>query len=142
MSDLRRSYSIGDHVMTLYRNYTAHGQEVLRNGKHVADTTDPDMARLIAEALNHAPDCCDPARTGTPEPTFAGMSIHVDPDMSNDGFAIGYPIQQFTETDTYYDGIGLAQTVVTSTHHVRQETDEYACKCGMRWPVSDGEEHP
>lgn len=27
-------------------------------------------------------------------------------------------------------------------HSVRQESDEYACKCGARWAVSDGEEHP
>lgn len=27
-------------------------------------------------------------------------------------------------------------------HVVRQESDEYACMCGMRWDVKDGEEHP
>jgi len=27
-------------------------------------------------------------------------------------------------------------------HAVRQESDEYACACGARWPVSEGEEHP
>jgi hypothetical protein len=27
-------------------------------------------------------------------------------------------------------------------HSVRQENDEYACLCGKRWDVSDGEEHP
>lgn len=27
-------------------------------------------------------------------------------------------------------------------HSVRQEGDEYACRCGTRWDVSEGEEHP
>lgn len=27
-------------------------------------------------------------------------------------------------------------------HVVRQEQDEYACMCGMRWDASEGEEHP
>lgn len=27
-------------------------------------------------------------------------------------------------------------------HTVRQESDEYACSCGMRWSVSEGENHP
>lgn len=30
----------------------------------------------------------------------------------------------------------------TVAHHVRQESDEYACSCGKRWDVADGEEHP
>lgn len=28
------------------------------------------------------------------------------------------------------------------THSVRQENDEYACSCGYRWDVHEGEEHP
>ena len=27
-------------------------------------------------------------------------------------------------------------------HIIRQESDEYACMCGMRWDVAEGEEHP
>jgi hypothetical protein len=27
-------------------------------------------------------------------------------------------------------------------HAIRQESDEYACSCGMRWDVIEGEEHP
>lgn len=30
----------------------------------------------------------------------------------------------------------------TAACHVRQENDEYACSCGKRWDVADGEEHP
>lgn len=26
--------------------------------------------------------------------------------------------------------------------YVRQENDEYACSCGKRWDIADGEEHP
>lgn len=29
-----------------------------------------------------------------------------------------------------------------STHSIRQENDEYACSCGARWDVADGEDHP
>lgn len=27
-------------------------------------------------------------------------------------------------------------------HHIRQENDEYACACGVRWDIADGEDHP
>ena len=27
-------------------------------------------------------------------------------------------------------------------HHIERQSDEYACSCGMRWDVSDGEDHP
>lgn len=27
-------------------------------------------------------------------------------------------------------------------HQIMRQDDEYACKCGARWPVSDGKEHP
>ena len=30
----------------------------------------------------------------------------------------------------------------TLFHGIRQENDEYACACGARWDVSDGDEHP
>lgn len=26
--------------------------------------------------------------------------------------------------------------------HTRRENDEYACSCGRRWPVEEGEDHP
>lgn len=29
-----------------------------------------------------------------------------------------------------------------SDHYIRREADEYACSCGARWDVSDGDEHP
>ena len=32
--------------------------------------------------------------------------------------------------------------VQEATHAIRQECDEYACMCGARWAVSEGEEHP
>lgn len=27
-------------------------------------------------------------------------------------------------------------------HNIRQENDEYACSCGKRWDISEGEQHP
>ncbi|HLP68334.1 MAG TPA: hypothetical protein VK181_12530 [Rhizobium sp.] len=32
--------------------------------------------------------------------------------------------------------------IVAAWHNVRRENDEYACSCGRRWPVEDGEDHP
>lgn len=29
-----------------------------------------------------------------------------------------------------------------TSHNLRREGDEYACSCGARWDVSDGEAHP
>ncbi len=28
------------------------------------------------------------------------------------------------------------------THGIRQENDEFACSCGARWAVNEGEQHP
>lgn len=27
-------------------------------------------------------------------------------------------------------------------HHITRQGDEYACKCGRRWDVQDGSDHP
>lgn len=35
-----------------------------------------------------------------------------------------------------------ASDVIAARHAVRQENDEYACACGSRWAVSEGEAHP
>ncbi len=32
--------------------------------------------------------------------------------------------------------------VISKSHAIRQESDEYACSCGMRWATDEGEEHP
>ena len=29
-----------------------------------------------------------------------------------------------------------------TNHAIRQENDEYACSCGARWDVSEGDDHP
>lgn len=34
------------------------------------------------------------------------------------------------------------QMVRGITHHIERQGDEYACSCGTRWDVTDGEEHP
>lgn len=40
------------------------------------------------------------------------------------------------------DGRETIETPTYSPHHVRQENDEFACSCGRRWDVSEGEAHP
>lgn len=37
-------------------------------------------------------------------------------------------------------GLFAPSTVIS--HAIRQEGDEFACSCGTRWDVSEGEEHP
>jgi len=37
---------------------------------------------------------------------------------------------------------GLPDGPLFQRHAVRQENDEYACMCGSRWDISEGEEHP
>lgn len=44
------------------------------------------------------------------------------------------------QTPDFFDGPSAPND--NSRHHVRQENDEYACSCGKRWDVSDGENHP
>lgn len=39
------------------------------------------------------------------------------------------------------NSIGL-QPPQRRSHQVRQENDEYACVCGARWDVAEGEDHP
>ena len=52
-------------------------------------------------------------------------------------------------TEIGYNGIYQNQrsgpveaAVQVAAHAIRQECDEYACMCGARWAVSEGEEHP
>jgi hypothetical protein len=100
--------------MTLHRNYMSLGKEVLRDGRHVADAIDGETAALIAEALNHAPATLDKT---LPEPRA--------------WFGYADDIGTTERTD---DPAGL--------HFIQRQGDEYACACGVRWDVTDGEEHP
>lgn len=43
--------------------------------------------------------------------------------------------------DTFPTDYGISDNS-RDRHTVRQESDEYACSCGMRWSVSEGENHP
>ena len=42
---------------------------------------------------------------------------------------------------TQFTPVDLRPMRITG-HSVRQENDEYACSCGARWDVRDGEDHP
>lgn len=45
-------------------------------------------------------------------------------------------------TDDECEGAPARNVQIPDGHSVRQEGDEYACSCGTRWDVSEGEEHP
>jgi len=92
--------------------YTSLGKEVLRDGKHFADVIDVDSAAVTADALN-----------------YRHAMLVADDDRNDD-------------TPDMFEGPDVPMMHGGSRHHVRQENDEYACSCGMRWSVVDGEEHP
>jgi len=107
--------------------YTQNAKQVLRDGKHFADCIDDGAAKMIAEALNE--------RRGMPQtqkdlplddngPLFTGVGGLVCPSCNRQR-------QPYRECPHCLD-----------THQVRQENDEYACSCGARWDVTDGEDHP
>lgn len=60
----------------------------------------------------------------------------VDPDVA---LQIAEALNRTPDYDRHPD---MFSTQPTATHAVRQENDEYACSCGRRWDVRDGEEHP
>lgn len=40
------------------------------------------------------------------------------------------------------DGTLLPRMTFDKPHCTRREGDEYACSCGARWDVSEGDDHP
>ena len=93
--------------------YHSNGKQVLRDGLHFADCIDSGAATLIADALNDRRTISQSQET-----------LQLD---GADGplFVSNY-----------------RTTWGTDAHQVRQENDEYACACGARWDVADGEDHP
>lgn len=116
--------------------YHTNSKEVLRDGKHFADCIDDGAARLIADALNERKGMPveQPALPldGADGPLFVGDRVPprgiTRAFNSNRDGNFGKQL-----AERYFDAIG---------HHVRQENDEYACVCGARWAVEDGEDHP
>jgi hypothetical protein len=41
-----------------------------------------------------------------------------------------------------HDDCPVMPEIRTTEHAIRQENDEYACMCGARWDVRDGDAHP
>lgn len=102
--------------------YHTNSKEVLRDGKHFADCIDDGAARLIADALNE--------RKGMPSVEQPALPL----DGADGPLFVGSALVKAE----------FAERLIVSAemHHVRQENDEYACSCGKRWGVEDGEDHP
>lgn len=99
--------------------YRSQGKQVLHTVDglwcHFADAVSSAAAGMIVEAL-------------TPS---MGYSVSIGP---------------VDEPNRYADIVAPMITEYIANpktnHRVRQENDEYACSCGMRWDVQDGEDHP
>lgn len=136
--------------------YTAHGKQVLRGSEHIADAADATWAQIITDALNgercptadvtrmlaerHGSDRVDidavrEYRGGAwndAKVRLTGMPVHIDPTMPPDTTHV--QMESFVSPG---GNIGY-----TPAHVWQRQQDEYACSCGARWDVSDGEEHP
>ena len=140
--------------------YAACGKQVKRGSEHVADAADETWAQIITDALNgerglypyqrealramgiDEPKAIIPLRTATLQFgdrftfEFGGVQYEgvVDPYLPPDTIKM-----QGADHATRPD-----QTVWSRTdgHIWQRQQDEYACSCGARWDVSDGDEHP
>lgn len=112
--------------------YHTNSKQVLRDGKHFADCIDDGAARLIADALNERKGM--PVEQpvlpldGADGPLFVGDKV--------------MPRRVNEKLMTHAKEADLRLLKGAGTHRIRQENDEYACSCGTRWAVEDGEDHP
>lgn len=116
--------------------YRRTGKQVLYNDQHFADAVTECAAQLIVDGLN----------------TFDHPLIH--PDLAQPERESDYDWEQVVPDDPHsfvvreprdkslvdFDGAG--EMLKPIEHHVSRQSDEYACSCGARWPVDEGEEHP
>lgn len=109
--------------------YRRNGKEILKNGAHFGDGVNEEAAALIVDALNA---WCSPLNTAVP------AEYAIDPDLATEP----------KESDYDWDvDAGMIQQIDASTytvveHHMTRQSDEYACSCGARWSVDEGEDHP
>lgn len=119
--------------------YHTNSKEVLRDGKHFADCIDDGAARLIADALNErrgmpVADTQDVLPLdGADGPLFVGDRVLPRGISKAYSPSRDQNISRAELARNYFDAIG---------HLVWRENDEYACSCGARWDVADGEDHP
>lgn len=92
--------------------YRRNGKQVLCNDQHFADAVSEEAAGLILDALN------DHGRRWKP----------VEDD----------DLVEVTEADL----LDKRNDLIGHRHVISRQSDEYACICGKRWPVEEGEEHP
>lgn len=122
--------------------YAAHGKQVKRGSEHVADAADETWAQIIADALNgeramtRSKAWNDAKRRLMGE---SGSEYVILPHHHEAMRAMG--IDHATRPDQTvhmisYTGRGRPE------HTWQRQQDEYACSCGARWDVSDGDEHP
>lgn len=139
----------------LCRNWASQREsEIKRGARPASDAAKVQEARETADRMDKWRKANDGAwGTGL----FAGTPAAPQPDderkpeLDDDWFETAeafvgdQPVPVKTARHgigSYADVSGIVTPMYGGAHHVRQESDEYACSCGMRWPVSEGEDHP
>lgn len=100
--------------------YTAQGKQVMRDRQHFADAATEQAAQIIVTALN-------------------AMRGEAPRSLTDDE---GNPEREYLTWHSIPIPTTHRARVKGTLHTVTQQSDEFACSCGMRWDVSDGEDHP
>lgn len=110
--------------------YINNGKQVLHTVSKLwapyADAITEETAKRIAEALT----LLDEVEAG-----LWGPISDVEPPPAEPAPTRAAPMQA-------YERNHADEPQMYGFHTVRQESDEYVCRCGTRWDVTEGEEHP
>lgn len=122
--------------------YAAHGKQVQRGSEHIADAADATWAQIIADALNDRVATTRSKAWNDAKTRLMGESgseYVMLPYQREALTAMG--IDHASEPDKVIHMI-CETTHSEPSHTWQRQQDEYACSCGARWDVSDGDEHP
>lgn len=114
--------------------YSRFGKEVSHTVNQLrapfAQGVSESYAELIVKALEiaEAYNWMMPDDSPLPLPRFGD-----EPEQDDLAWGVG-------DIEVYYSHKSVDPAILV--HNIRQEGDEYACRCGTRWDVSEGEEHP
>lgn len=138
--------------------YAACGKQVKRGSEHVADAADETWAQIITDALN-GERCPTADVTRMLAERYGSDRVDIDAVreyrggvwkgvktrlFGEDGQECIIPVRiDPTMPSDTIKMQGADQTVWSRPAHTWQrQQEEYACSCGARWDVSDGDEHP
>lgn len=116
--------------------YRAYGKQVKRGNEHIADAASDTYAQIIADALN-GERCPTAGVTRMLAERYGADQI----DMSKVTEAIRKCREPTVDTADFAS-ITFRDYKPCDSHHWQRQQDEYACSCGARWAVTDGDDHP